>query len=265
MDIPPIGATCDWPGWAPSYRVPLVTVPERECSYLPGRPAQTRAFWAERLHEEVYHNFLLAGFRRSGRVIYQPICRGCRACLPIRVLVGEFAASKSQRRCWKRNQDLIVSWGRPELNEEKLDLYQRYQRNWHGQKEVSDREELENFLYDSPVETLECCYRDRAGKLLAVGICDIGADWLSSVYFYFAPEESSRSLGTFGALQEIAAARNEGRRYYYLGYWIADCRSMNYKAAFGPNEILLPEGGWHKGAAKKPALCPVGQDGKRTR
>ena len=91
------GPACDYPAWKLPIALPLITTPERPCVYLPDRVAQTRAFWAEQLPGEIYHNLMDAGFRRSGRVVYQPICNGCRACLPIRVLVGEFKATKAQR------------------------------------------------------------------------------------------------------------------------------------------------------------------------
>ena len=47
-------------------------------------------------------------------------------------------------------------------------------------------------------------HRDSAGRLLGVGICDRAPHSLSSVYFYFDPSESKRSLGTFAALAKPA-------------------------------------------------------------
>jgi arginine-tRNA-protein transferase len=86
-----------------------------------------------------------------------------------------------------------------------------------------------------------------AGKLLAVGICDVSRRALSSVYFYFDPAEYKRSLGTFGALREIAFAHDAGIPYYYLGYFIEPCRSMRYKAEFRPFELLHADGQWRVG------------------
>jgi len=227
--------------------LPLITTQERTCSYLPDRMARTRAFWAEGLSGELYQNLMDAGFRRSGRVVYQPVCRGCRACLPIRVLVRDFKSTKAQRRCLRRNQDVNVRWGRPKVSEEKLALYQRYQVQWHGQAEVSDREELEAFLYDSPLDsTLEFEYRDQRAQLLGVGICDVCSKSLSSVYFYFDPDHSRRGLGTYAALYEINFAVEHGLPYYYLGYWVKDCTAMNYKSTYRPNEVLGTDGVWRR-------------------
>jgi leucyl-tRNA---protein transferase len=79
---------------------------------------------------------------------------------------------------------------------------------------------------------------------VAVGICDRSASALSSVYFYFDPAESARSLGTFGVLHELAWARRAAINYYYLGFWVRGCAAMEYKANFRPHEVLSPEGVW---------------------
>lgn len=223
----------------------LQVLAEHACPYLPGRMSRTRAFAVARLSPALYDQFMDAGFRRSGLMIYQPICRGCRACEPLRVPVDQFQPSKSQRRVMRRNLDLTVSVGEPMLTEEKYDLYRRYVREWHGGQDTS-RDSFEQFLYDSPVQTLEFSYRDADQRLLAVGLCDLSPRVLSSVYFYFDPAEAKRSLGTFGALRELEWARQQGVRYYYLGYYIESCPSMQYKSNFRPCEALGTDGIWRR-------------------
>jgi leucyl-tRNA---protein transferase len=209
--------------------------------------ARSRGFWAEEMPDDLYIDFMDASFRRSGHVVYQPVCRGCRACVSIRVPVERFCPSKSQRRCWRRNQDLRVEIGRPVLTDEKFDLYRRYTRDWHRSAETQTPEGLESFLYQSPVTSLEFCYRDPADRLLAVGICDSSADALSSVYFYFEPTAAGRGLGTFGALKEIDFARSAGQWYYYMGYWIDGCTAMRYKSQYRPFQLLGTDGVWRDG------------------
>jgi arginyl-tRNA--protein-N-Asp/Glu arginylyltransferase len=159
---------------------------------------------------------------------------------------GEFAPSKSQRRCWRKNQDLVVTIDDPTSTHEKFELYQKYQLQWH-QKSEEDHESFVSFLYDSPVQSVEFCYRDGGGRLLAVGICDVTMGSLSSVYFYHDPDQSHRGIGIFGALYEIARARSLGIPYYYLGYWVHQCAAMEYKASFRPFELLDPDGVWRAG------------------
>jgi arginine-tRNA-protein transferase len=196
---------------------------------------------------ELYHRFMDANFRRSGQVLYQPICSGCRACRQIRVPVAAFHPSKSQRRCWRRNADLLVTKGKPHLTTEKFELYSRYVAAWHGKQEPETIDGLEQFLYSSPVETLEYEYREPTGRLVGVGICDFYRVSLSTVYFYHDPEMSPRGLGTFAALYEIEEARRAGIPYYYMGFWIEGCPTMHYKASFRPSEVLHPEGVWRPG------------------
>jgi arginine-tRNA-protein transferase len=235
---------------APAFiRRSLRVLPEHPCSYFPARAARSQAFYAGDLLPEQYQELMDAGFRRSGRVVYQPTCAGCRDCISIRVPVATFAPGKSQRRCWRRNQDLVVSIEPAVANVEAFDLYTRYLRDWHGDANANgnDRESFESFLYDSPVQTIQMQYRAAADhRLLAVGICDVCDRSISSVYFFHDPAEHRRGLGTFGALMEIDLARRMNVLYYYLGYWIHGCATMEYKASFRPHELLHGDGVWRE-------------------
>ena len=236
----------------PTGSVRLTVLPPHACSYLPGRSATLQAFATHRLAPEVYHDLMNAGFRRSGRMVYRPVCVGCQLCVPIRVPVDRFQPDKGQRRCERRNADLSVSVGAPVPTDEKFDLYQRYLTQWHEKPGDGDaapgdgeaRASFEAFLYVSPVETVEFTYRDPDGRLLAVGIADVSSRSFSSVYFYFDPEHRHRGLGTFGALREIAWAARAGIPHYHLGYWVDGCRKMTYKNNFRPFELLRADGAW---------------------
>ena len=192
----------------------------------------------------MYGELMDAGFRRSGLLVYQPACVGCTACRSLRVSVKGFVRTDSQRRCWNKNQDLVVSVGKAQASAEKYELYARYVRERHGREEDATPEAFLSFLYEAPFPSLEMEYRDAAGRLLGVGICDRVDRGLSSVYFYFDPDASKRGLGTFGVLWEIEFARAETIPFYYLGYWVAGCGAMEYKARFGPHEVLGADGVW---------------------
>ena len=47
------------------------------------------------------------GFRRSQSIAYRPACECCRSCVSVRVVAGEFAASRSMRRILARNSDIL--------------------------------------------------------------------------------------------------------------------------------------------------------------
>ena len=233
----------------PPRGIALTVLPAHDCSYLPGRSARMRAFMCDALDPEIYHDLMDAGFRRSGRMIYQPVCAGCRECRAIRVPVERFAPSKSQRRAWRRNQDLIVTVAPPQPTQEKFHLYADYMAQWHRRPDEADPQSFVSFLYDSPVQSLEFSYRDASGRQVGVGICDVCARSLSSVYFYFAPSQAARRLGTFSTLWELDFARRRRLPWYYLGYWIKECAAMKYKSSFRPHEILRPDGVWQENSA----------------
>ncbi|MCC6807604.1 MAG: arginyltransferase [Deltaproteobacteria bacterium] len=230
----------------------LATLPlsvEYPCSYLPDRLArQQQFFWpkqAGHMPGAFYQQMMDRHFRRSGRLFYRPRCIGCQACVPIRLDVRTFAASRSQERSAKKNTDVVVRWQKPVLDAERVALYGRYTQARHDRDELEDpASALEEFLYDSPTDTLEGSYWV-GDRLIGCGICDLTPVALSTVYFYFDPAESKRSLGVYSALQEIAYARGAGLTHYYLGYYISDCRKMEYKAGLGDHELLEPVG-WQK-------------------
>jgi leucyl-tRNA---protein transferase len=248
-------------------RVPLTVLPPRECPYLPGRIETVRGFLCDDMPGAMYHAFMDRAFRRSGRFFYQPVCSGCRECQPIRVPAATFAPSKSQRRVWRRNQDVRVAvTPSPHPSPEKLDLYLRYQRDRHNPDRPDDAEAFADFLYRDAVDTLEFAYRDAAGKLIGVGIGDVCRQSLSSVYFFFDPAESRRSLGVFSAMWEIAFAARRGIPHYYLGYYVRGCAAMSYKSDFRPFELLAPDGAWRPPEPVVPdataTAAPLPRDGE---
>jgi len=237
-----------YPSHRPPVAVRLTVTGDHPCSYFPDRTSRTRAFWAPTIPANLYHKFMDAGFRRSGRVIYQPVCPRCRDCVPIRVPVDTFTPDKTQRRIWRKNQDLLVTAAAPpEPSEEKHRLYEKYRKHWHAADDLHDWNSFVSFLYESPAQTLEMTYRDPAGALLGVGICDLCPHSLSSVYFYFDPDHARRSLGTFSALWELDLAKRNNIPHYYLGYWVTGCGTMEYKSNFRPFELLGTDGVWRPG------------------
>jgi len=240
----PFSSFSHFPSIPPPIKLKLTVLPDHPCPYLPGRTATNRGFWAESIPGDLYQHFMDAAFRRSGKVVYQPICRGCRECVPLRVPVMRFEQTKSQRRVWRRNDDLRVEIGPPAFSDEKFQLYQKYTTRWHGATKESSADDFKMFLYDSSVKTAEFVYFDSSDRMLGVGICDIGDNSLSSVYFYFDPDHASRSLGTYGALYELAFAKMQLLEHYYLGYWVAGCPTMRYKCGFHPFQLLGTDGTW---------------------
>lgn len=228
-----------------AHSVPL-GMHSHDCSYLPGLTATEEAWLAWQVKPAAYHELMDRGFRRSGNILYRTACNACRKCVPIRVPADEFKPSKSQRRVLRRGADVSMTVREPELTEEKHDAYQRYLFAQHRRSpQGSDIESLREFLYSSCVDSIEIEYRDRVERLIGVSICDISERSLSSVYHYFDPQQAWRSPGVYSALREIELCREMGIPYYYLGYWVEGCKSMDYKRGYNPHELLI-NGQWER-------------------
>ncbi len=217
--------------------------PEHPCPYLKDRPASEYLFQARAMDPEDYHVLMDMGWRRSGYLFYRPCCPDCAACVPIRLRPAAFRPSRSQRRVWRRNQDLRVTIDEPTLTDEKHDVYVRFLRSRHDGTMGEDVDDLRRFLYESPVQTREVCYR-LGSRLVGVGIVDVSSRAASTVYYYFDPDEHRRSPGVFSVLWEIDWSRRQGLEHYYLGYVIRSLPSMSYKANFRPHELLGPDDEW---------------------
>lgn len=223
---------------------------ESPCPYLPGRPMRTEAYQMDGIDGDAYGRLLTQGFRRSGQMIYRPRCRGCGECRSTRIPVESFTQSRSMRRVWRRNADLRVEEGAASptdqqagLASEKFALYCRYLDAQHDETMSRTFETFREFLYDSSIDTREFCLF-LGERLVGVSIADRWSDGVSSVYMYFDPELSKRSLGTYSILWEIDYCRRNDLPYYYLGYYVAGCRTMEYKSRFRPNELLVAPGRW---------------------
>ncbi len=195
---------------------------------------------AQQLHDEL----ALAGYRRSHNLVYRPVCSDCRRCIPARIPVDRFRPSRTQRRTWRQNADLIVDVVPAEATLERYGLFDRYQKARHrgGDMSTMSYADFRAMIEETPVDTRLVEARDTDGSLIAVSLTDWLRDGLSGIYKFYEPEMASRSLGTFLILWHVAHARIEHFQNVYLGYWIAECGKMDYKKNYRPLEILGPRG-----------------------
>ncbi len=218
------------------------------CPYLKGR-FESRIFThLTRAGAQVEYDALaMAGFRRSHNMAYRQACPGCDACVPVRIVAGEFVPSRSHRRVLQANADLAERARPGEATVEQYGLFARYVKSRHGEGDMAamDLADYRAMVEESPVETGMLEYRERSGRLVAATLWDRLGHGLSAVYSFFDPDQPRRGLGNFMVLRLIARARDAGLAYVYLGYWIAESPKMSYKARFRPIEALQPEG-WHR-------------------
>lgn len=214
---------------------------EHACGYWPQRTARDLVLDPrdERL-PQLYPLALRSGFRRSGDIVYRPHCRGCHACVAVRIPVADFTPDRSQRRCLARNADVDARILSTQRSDEQLALYQRYLRARHRDGGMDDHGALEfdQFLVGSWSQGRFLELRQRGShRLLAVAVTDlVGDEGLSAVYTFYDPDEGARGLGTLAILEQLAWARRDGRSHLYLGYWIGGHAKMDYKRNFQPLE-----------------------------
>jgi len=222
------------------------------CSYLPGRMARSQvAVPPEAIDARFYGLLVQQGFRRSGPHVYRPWCDACQACVSVRLRAMDFVPARRHRRAMARHRDLKAIQYPLLFRDEHYALYLRYQMRRHAGSGMDEdsRAQYTQFMLMSHVDSRLIEFR--AGReLRMVSLIDILPDGLSAVYTFYDPDVAG-SLGTYAILWQIAHCRHWGLPYLYLGYWIADCRKMAYKADYRPLEALrggrwqpfVPKGG----------------------
>ncbi len=215
---------------------------ETDCSYLEGRRSLMEYRFALSLTAERYEHLLERGWRRFGRTLFRPVCRSCNECRSLRVGIPGFRATKSQRRIRNRNTDVELKVGSVRVAEEHIDLYNRYHLDMHERRgwpfrEISAFEYEESFMEGDFPFSRQFEYR-LGGNLIGLGIVDMTGTVMSSIYFVHDPDFRDRALGTMSVLREVDAGARSDHQILYMGYYIRDCGSMNYKNRFGPHELL---------------------------
>ena len=215
------------------------------CPYLPDRVERRVVTELQRGDDKAVQDALFqAGFRRSHGIAYMPACPDCSACVPVRAVVDGFQRTRSQRRVWKRNQEVRACELPPQASTEQYDLFAAYQESRHGDGDMAkmDFDDYKALVEDTPLETVMVEFRDPDGSLVGACLTDRLSDGLSAVYSFFTPEQNRRSLGTYMVLWLMERAKSIDFSYVYLGFWIADLNKMAYKTMFQPTEAYTPEG-----------------------
>lgn len=197
------------------------------------------------LGERAMELFLSAGFRRNGNCLYDMHCKECNGCQPIRLHTDEFQPNRSQRRAWKKNADLEAAIVPLRMDQENLELCDRFLQERYPIKGNTAKGYYRDFFINNITHSAQIEFR-RDGRLMGTSIVDVGYNWLNAVYFFFDPQEAKRSLGTYNIMYLHQLCREWEIDYLYLGYLIKDVAAMSYKAHFRPHYVL-EDGLWKSG------------------
>ena len=211
------------------------------CSYLPEEQATTLFLDpSQPMDTQLYASLSEVGFRRSGDHLYRPHCQHCTACIAARLTGRRLQPEPPAAALLKRNAELQVIRKRPSFNEGVLrPLSALHRATPRRRRHVSaSRDQFATFLVrDLPF----CCFFEFRlhGRLLAIAVTDVLPNGLSAVYTFYDPDEEQRSLGRYAILWQIAETERLGLQAVYLGYWIKNCRKMNYKTQYRPIELFV--------------------------
>lgn len=224
--------------------------PPEPCSYLPDRTARLEYAFASDMTAGEYAELMLSGWRRFGHALFRPQCPHCTACISLRVDVARFRPSRSQRRVRKANEGRVsLAIGKPQVSDSRLELYRKFHAHRSASRGWSERENDAASYYssfvDNPFPTEEWAY-SMDGALVGLGLVDRLPVGLSAIYFVHDPGHACHGLGVWNILCLIEQARRCSLPHLYLGYWVADCISLAYKASFRPYELLGADGCWRE-------------------
>lgn len=228
----------------PSRLVEFSTL-ESKCAYLPHKRMRMEYKYIEDCPTFLNQQLIQRGWRRFGEYYSRPKCPNCNECLSLRIDANKYKFSKSARRCIKKNQNTKILIQKPTLTREHLSLYEKYHKYMEMKKgwkhyTLSPNSYHELYVCGAMEFGKEILYFVD-NKLVGVDLIDIIDDGISSIYFFYDPNYAHLSLGRFSLYQQILIAKNYKLPWIYLGYYVKECPSLNYKADYKPHEILKNE------------------------
>lgn len=227
-----------------------VTTPYK-CGYLPNKLAQSLIAAPHHLVDaNIYSGLIQQGFRRSGKFAYRPHCEHCSACIAVRLVLGEFTPTRSQKRARKQHANLTARVLPLGYIQNHFELYTSYQNLRHAEVEIGNptddndgANQYLQFLCMSNVESLMVEFSDAKNQVKIVSVVDIVRDGVSAVYTFYDATDTKSSYGTYSIMWLAEWTKSLGLPYLYLGYWIAESQKMSYKQQFKPQEKLI-DGEW---------------------
>jgi arginine-tRNA-protein transferase len=83
-------------------------------------------------------------------------------------------------------------------------------------------------------------------RLKAIVLTDVEPNAVAGVTHYYDPDWRERSIGLFAMLQTFLLARELGKKWVYLGYYVENSPTMGYKLQFRPCELRGWDGTWER-------------------
>ncbi|EAR09661.1 arginyltransferase [Reinekea blandensis] len=227
--------------------IKLFRTGDHDCSYLPDRQSRTLFLDPELNYDtRLYEELTQSGFRRSGRHLYRPDCRGCQSCISARIPVNDFKMTRRFRRVLKKTDHLRLEIAPATFRDEDYALFERYinERHSDGDMYPASKISYQDFLATETPFSWHLRYFDQ-DRLIAVAVTDQLHSGLSAIYTFFEPDIDYLSPGVFSILRQLELCEQRNLPYLYLGYWVPGCQKMQYKTDYRPIELLV-DGRWQR-------------------
>lgn len=216
---------------------------ETECVYLKDKRMKMSYKYIKNCPLKFNEELTERGWRRFGEYFSRPECENCNECKSLKIDVANFKLSRSQKRAFKKNKNTKIVIQKPTVTKYHMDIYRKYHKYMEFRKDWK--------YYPLNVENYKDLYIKGYGefgkevlyfiddKLVGIDLIDMLKDGISSIYFFYDPDFAKYSLGTFSILKQIELAKKLSLSWIYLGYYVEDCNSLNYKAIYKPYKTLL--------------------------
>ncbi len=209
-----------------------------KCSYLADKEQTTHYKVIEECSRAYTQELIERGYRRFGKMYFRPVCSFCDECKSIKIDVENFEFSSSQRRVIRKASSINSYIQRPSMSRSHLELFEKYHLFMKEKKGWSHTPSTAQSYYSSFVDGHNdfgyevLYYMD--DKLIGVDLIDILEDGISSIYFYYDPDYTQYSLGKLSLYYQIMLAKQNQKKWIYLGYYVKDCPSLSYKSHYKP-------------------------------
>ena len=215
---------------------------EDDCAYLDNVRQTTDYKIVDNCSTSFCEDLIERGWRRFGSMFFRPVCADCQACESFKIDVKNFEFSKSQRRILRKNENMKIVMQKPQVTSAHLNLFEKYHEHMKEKRDWSHETTTSRHYYASFVHGHEdfgyevLYFVDNS--LVGVDLIDILPNGISSIYFYYDPDFSKYSLGTFSMLKQVQIAQDNNLDWIYMGYYVKGCQSLEYKSRYKPYHVL---------------------------
>lgn len=215
---------------------------EEACAYLDNAKQTTQYKIIDNCSIDNCESLIQRGWRRFGNMFFRPICADCQSCESLKIDVENYVFSKSERRVQRKNTHTKMHIQQPTLTQEHLELFEKYhnfmkhKRGWKHES-ATPRHYYMSFVHGHGDFGYEVLYYVE-DKLVGVDLIDILPNGISSIYFYYDPDFTQFSLGTYSMLQQVQMAKDNKLPWIYMGYYVEGCQSLEYKSRYKPYHVL---------------------------